>query len=97
MGNLLNLTDSREIDVLCREHHRCITRVNTGILYVLRDGVLNHLTLVGYGVELYLLGLSHELRHHHGEFLGYLCSHIQEAMQFFLVIAYVHRSTREYI
>ena len=29
--------------------------MNTGILDMLGDGILNHLPLVGYGIELYLL------------------------------------------
>ena len=69
MGNLLNLTNGREIDMLCREHHRSITRVHTSILNVLGDGILDDFALVGNGIELYLLRLCHKLRNHHRELL----------------------------
>ena len=74
------------------EHHRGVTRVHTGILYVLRDGVLDNLTLIGNGVELNLLGLGHELRDNYRELLRYLGSHVEEAMQLLVVIADVHGS-----
>ena len=71
--------------------------MDTSILDVLGDGVLDDLTLIGNGVELNLLGLGHELGNHYGELLGYLCGHVQEAMQLFFVVADVHRSTRKHV
>ena len=64
---------------------------------MLRDGILDHLALVGNGVELDLFRLCHELRYHHGELLRHLCRHVQEAMQLLLIVTHVHRSTREHI
>ena len=64
---------------------------------MLRDSILDHLAFVGYGVELDLLRLCHELRYHHGELLRHLGSHVQEAVQFLLVVAHIHRSTREHV
>ena len=58
-----------------------------------RDGIFHHLTLVGNGIKLNLLGILHELRHHYGEFLRHLGSHIQEAVQLLIIIANVHGST----
>ena len=47
--------------MLSGEYHRGIARVNTGILYVFGDGILDDFALVGNGIELYLLGFLHEL------------------------------------
>ena len=67
--------------------------MNTCILHVLRDGIFHNLTLVGNGVELYLLGVLHELADYHGIVLGDLGGHVQEAMQFIVVVADVHGCT----
>ena len=71
--------------------------MDTGILDVLGDGVLNDLALIGNGIELDLLRFGHELRNHYGELFRDLCGHIQETMQLFFVVADIHRSTREHI
>ena len=71
--------------------------MHTGILDVLGNGILDDLSLVGNSVKLNLLGLSHELGHHYGELLGHLGSHGEEAVQFLVVVAHVHGSTREYV
>ena len=92
MSNLLDLTDGGEINVLCGEYHRGIARVHTGILNVLRDGILDHLSLIGHGIELNLLRFGHELRYHHGELLRNLGSHIEETMQLLFIVADVHGS-----
>ena len=83
--------------MLCREHHGGVARVYTSILHVLRDGIFDDLALVGHGIKLNLLGLRHKLRHHHGELLRHLGSHVEEALQLLLVVAHVHRSTREHV
>ena len=67
MCNFLYLTDGREIDVLSGENHRGVARVNTCILHMFRDSVLDYLALVGYSVEFYLLSLCHELRYYYRE------------------------------
>ena len=64
--------------------------MDTCILDVLGDGILYHLALVGYGIELDFLGLCHELRYHHGELLGDLGGHVEETMQLFFIVAHVH-------
>ena len=71
--------------------------MHTGILYVLGDGILDHLALVGHGVELNLFGLGHELGNHYGELLRHLGGHREEAVQLLVVVAHVHGSTREYV
>ena len=83
--------------MLGREHHGGVARVNTSILYMLRDGIFHHLALVGNSVKLYLLGLGHELRNHYWELLRHLGSHREEAVQFLVVIANVHGSTRQHV
>ena len=93
MRNLLNLTDGREVDVLGREYHGGITRVHTSILDMLGDGILDDLTLIGYGIEFDFLRLCHELRYNHWELLRHLSSHTQETMQLLVVVADVHRCT----
>ena len=69
----------------------------TGKLYVLGDGVFHHFTVLGNSVELNLLGVLQELGYHHRIFLRYLSSHLQEVFQFFFIVAYIHRSTGEYV
>ena len=66
--------------------------MHTGILDVLGDGILDHLALVGHGIELNLLGLSHELGHHYGELLRHLGGHREEAVQLLVVVAHGFRS-----
>ena len=64
---------------------------------MLRDSVLDHLALIGNGVELNLLGLRHKLRYHYGELLRHLCGHAEETVQLLIIVAHVHRSTREHV
>ena len=71
--------------------------MHTGIFDMLRNGILDHLTLLGNGIELDLVGLGHELRDHHRIFLRNLAGHLEEALQFGIVVADVHRSTRKHI
>ena len=71
--------------------------MHSGILDMLRDGIFNHLTLIGYGVKLNLLGLLHKLRHHYGELLAHLSCHGEETLQLVVAMAYVHRSSREHV
>ena len=101
LGNLardfLDLANGREVDVLGREYHRGVARVHTGILNMLRNGVFHNFALVGNGIELNLLGVLHELRHHDGVVLRHFCGHVEEAMQLLIVVADVHGSTREHV
>ena len=59
--DFLDLTNGGEVNVLCREHHRGITGVNTCELDVLTDRILHHLAIAGNSVELDLLRALHEL------------------------------------
>ena len=86
-----------KVNLLCREYQRSVTGVYTGKLYVLGDGVFHHFTVLGNSVELDFLGVLQELGYHHRIFLRYLSSHLQEVFQFFFIVAYIHRSTGEYV
>ena len=67
----------------------------TGELYVLGDSVLYNLAVLCNTVELYLVGLGHELGDNHGEFLAHLGGFGKETLQFLVVVAHIHGSTRE--
>ena len=60
---------------------------------MLGDGVLHYLAVLRNTIELYLVGLGHELGNNHGVFLADLAGCGQEALQFLVVVAYVHGST----
>ena len=42
-------------------------------------------------------GVLQELGYHHRYSFRYLSSHLQEVFQFFFIVAYIHRSTGEYV
>ena len=65
--------------------------MDAGVLDMLRNGVFDDFALVGDGIELDFLRFLHKLRDDDGKFLRHLCRHIQEAMQFLVVVADVHR------
>ena len=60
---------------------------------MLGDGVLHYLAVLRNTVKLYLVGLGHEFGNNHGVFLADLAGCGQEALQFLVVVAYVHGST----
>ena len=86
-----------KVNLLCREYQSSVTGVYTGKLYVLGDGVFHHFTVLGNSVELDFLGVLQELGYNNRIFLRYFGSHLQEVFQLFFVVAYVHRSTGEYV
>jgi hypothetical protein len=67
----------------------------TGKLNVLRDSILYNLTILCNTVELYLVGLSHELGDNYGVLLAHLTCLGKEALKLLIVVTYVHGSTRE--
>ena len=68
-----------------------------GKLNVLADSVGDDLTVLSYSIHLYLLSVLNEAAHHYGVLLRYISSEVEEALELFLVRAYIHGSTREYI
>ena len=64
---------------------------------MLGDGIFHYLTVLCHSIELYLVGLLHELGDNHWEFLTYLAGKLEEAVQFIIVVAHVHGSTGEHI
>ncbi|EJP32999.1 hypothetical protein HMPREF1146_0001 [Prevotella sp. MSX73] len=95
--DFLDLAYGGVVDVQGGEAYRGITRVYAGIFDVLGDGIFHHLALVGHGIELYLLGLLHELAHHHGIVFRHLGGHAEETLEFVHVVAHVHGRTREHV
>ena len=69
----------------------------SGILNVLRDGILYHFALVGNGIKLYLLCVLHKLRHHNREVLAHLGCHLEETLQFVKAVANVHGCSGEHV
>jgi len=100
-GNLsadfLNLAGSSKIDVLCREDKCRITRVYTGKFDVFWNSIFHDFTVLCHSIEFYFLGFLHELWYNYRIFFWYLAGHLQEAFQFFLVVAYVHGCTTQYV
>ena len=101
LGNLtaytLTTAYGLNIEFLRRELDCSVTRVNTSKLDVLRDSVSDNLTIFGNGIHLNLLGMLDELAHYNWMILAYVSSQLEESLQFVLVRANVHGSTREHI
>ena len=96
-ADLLDSASGLEVDLLGREDERCVTRVNARKLDVLRDGILDNLTVLSHSVELDLLSVLQELRNHYGVLLRYLGSGCEESFELLLVVANVHCCTRKHI
>ena len=96
-ADLLDAAGSCKINLLCREYQSSVTGVYTGKLYVFGNSVFNHFTVLSYSVKLYLLCIFKELRNNYRILLRYFSSHLQEVFQFFVIVANVHCSTREYV
>ena len=52
------------IELLRRELDGGVTRMDTGKLNMLGDGIGQNLTILCHGIHLNLLGILNELRHH---------------------------------
>ena len=93
--HLLYLSSCGKAQLLCREDHRGITRVNTSILNVFGDCVLHDFTVLSNCIELDLVGFRHEFTYDDGIFLAVFACHLKEALQLIIRIADVHGSSRE--
>ena len=60
------------------------------VFYVFGDGVFDYFSVLCDGVELYLVGLCHELGDDDWIFLADFAGHLEEALKLFVVVAYVH-------
>ena len=69
----------------------------SGELNVFRNGVGNHLSPVGHGVEFDFFASLHEFTDDHRMLLGDFSGKRQEAPEFLLVVADIHRSSGEHI
>mmetsp|Transcript_39309 Transcript_39309/g.95113 ORF Transcript_39309/g.95113 Transcript_39309/m.95113 type:complete len:380 (+) Transcript_39309:651-1790(+) len=58
---LLDLLDGSNVKLLSWKHNCCVSTVDTGILQVLSNGVVEDFSLVGNGIEFDLLGILDEL------------------------------------
>ena len=74
-----------------------VTAVYAGKLDVLADGVGNDFSLFCHGIHLHFLGVLDELAHHHGVLLADVGGQLEEAFQFLLVGADVHRRATQHI
>ena len=96
-ADLLDSASRLEVDLLGREYERCVARMDTCKLDVLRNCVLDNLTVLRHSVELDLLGILQELRNHNGILLRNLGSSSQESFELLLIVADVHRCTRKHV
>ena len=64
---------------------------------MLGDGIFHHLAVLSNSVKLNFFRILQELGNHYRIFLGNLGSHFQEVLQFFFIVAYVHRSAGKHI
>ena len=71
--------------------------MNACKLDVLRDCVLDNLTVLSHSIELDLLSVLQELRNHYGILLRYFGSGCEELLELLLVVAHVHRCTRKHV
>ena len=53
--------DSLDIQPLCRKHHGRISRMDTGILNMLRDGIDDNFSIFCSGIDFYLFRILDEL------------------------------------
>ena len=68
-----------------------------GIFDMFGDGIFNDFTVLCHCVEFYFLGVLHELRYDYRIFLRYFAGHLQEAFQFFFIVADIHGCAGQYI
>mmetsp|Transcript_19068 Transcript_19068/g.37432 ORF Transcript_19068/g.37432 Transcript_19068/m.37432 type:complete len:514 (-) Transcript_19068:274-1815(-) len=93
--NTLDTALSLGVELLGREHKRSITRVNTSVLHVLRDSVVENGTVLSDSIEVNLLAVKHELGHHNRVLNGDISSILKEVSQLLLVRSHTHGSSTE--
>ena len=71
--------------------------MNTGKLYMFRNGISQYLAVPGHSIHLNLLGIFNELGDDNRMILADISSQLEEAFQFVLVRADVHGSTTQHI
>ena len=91
--DLLYPPDGLDVKLLRRELYRRVTGVHSGIFNVLGDGVSDHLSPVGNGIELDFLGSLVEFADHDRVLLRDLGGQGQEMPELLLVVAHIHRGT----
>ena len=64
--------------------------MNTGKLYVFGDCVFYHFTILRNGIKFNLFRIFKELGNNNRIFFRNFGSHLQEVLQFFIVIANIH-------
>ena len=64
---------------------------------MLGNSIFHYFTILGNSIKFYFFCILQELRNYHRIFFRYFSGHFQEVLQFFFIVAYVHRSTRKYI
>ena len=97
LGNLLDAPCRFHVELLRRELYRGIAGVNAGKLDVFRYGVGDDFAVARHGIHFHLLSVLQEAAHHYGVLLRHVGCELQEAFQFFLVGAYVHRCAGKHV
>ena len=92
-GISLDLSNSVGHELLGGEDDGSVTTVDTGVLQMLADGVVEDGTLVGNGIELNLLGAKDELGNDDGLVSGNISSEAKEVAKLVLVCGDAHGST----
>eukprot|EP00962_Isochrysis_galbana_P040190 scaffold14529_cov117-Isochrysis_galbana.AAC.11 len=97
IGDFLHLEDVGRVERLRRQHERGVARVHAGVLDVLRDGLEQHLAVLGHRVHVDLAGVLDELGHHHRVLLGDGRGLGQVARQLAGRVGHVHRGAGEHV
>eukprot|EP00754_Rhynchopus_humris_P032218 Rhum_TRINITY_DN15387_c0_g1::Rhum_TRINITY_DN15387_c0_g1_i5::g.154554::m.154554 len=95
--DLLDAPHRLDVQLLGRQHQRGVARVHTGVLDVLRHGVVDDAAVLGDGVHLHLLRVLDELRQHNGVLAVHVGGLTQVVHQVRLVVRDVHGGTRQHV
>mmetsp|Transcript_32049 Transcript_32049/g.83890 ORF Transcript_32049/g.83890 Transcript_32049/m.83890 type:complete len:384 (+) Transcript_32049:741-1892(+) len=86
-----------DVELLCGQHERGVARVHAGVLDVLADRVVDHVAVVGDGVDLDLLGALDELGDDDRVVGRHLACHREELFEVLVVKDDLHRGAREHV
>ena len=96
-ADTLDTSHRFDIELLRRQLQSGITRVDTGKLNVLTNGISHDFSLLSHAIEVYFLGMLNKLADDHGMILTHVGCQFQEALEFFAIGTHIHGRSGKHI